>query len=192
MPCGNFGHVPPPTRSASNRNSKGADAGRQADKIIARANGTDGRDPRATASMTRAPTEATPPECHVPARVRTEAPGVSPRWAHALSDRQASVLSPMRPSRRKRGHADDVRVAAQHKCVGDDGGDPSPCSDLTGVEPGMAGSNRRVFSVSTVAGTVPILPRVSSPANASAITRDAKRLGVARERSPGLARLFLK
>jgi hypothetical protein len=64
----------------------------------------------------------------VPARVRTEAPGVSSRWAHALSDRQASVLSPMRPSRRKRGHADDVRVAAQHQCVGDDGGDPSPCS----------------------------------------------------------------
>jgi hypothetical protein len=40
MPCGNFGHVPSPTRSASNRNSKGADAGRQADKIIARAKGT--------------------------------------------------------------------------------------------------------------------------------------------------------
>jgi hypothetical protein len=63
-------------------------------------------------------------------------------------------------------------------------GDPSPCSDLTGVEPGTAGSNRRVFSVSTVAGTVPILPRVSSPANASATIRDAKRLGVGRERSP--------
>jgi hypothetical protein len=34
----------------------------------------------------------------------------------------------------------------------------------------------RVFSVSTVAGIVPILPRVSSPTNASAATRDAKPL----------------
>ena len=41
-----------------------------------------------------------------------------------------------------------------------------------------------------VAGIVPILPRVSSPANASATTRDAKRLGVGREWPPGLLRPF--
>jgi hypothetical protein len=37
--CGNSGYAPPPTRSASGTR-KGADAGRQADKIIARAKGT--------------------------------------------------------------------------------------------------------------------------------------------------------
>jgi hypothetical protein len=137
-----------------------------------------------------APSETAPPECRVThASAPKRQASASSRWAQdALSDRQAYVVSALRPSRRKRGHADDVRVAAQHQCVGDDGGDPSPCSDLTGVEPGTAGSNRRVFSVSTVAGTVPILPRVSSPANASATIRDAKRLGVGRERSPGLTR----
>ena len=51
-------------------------------------------------------------------------------------------------------------------------------------------SNRCVFVVSSLAGKVLILPRVSAPANASAATRDAKCLGVGRERPPGLLRPF--
>src|SRR3984893_4741185 len=43
----------------------------------------------------------------------------------------------------------------------------------------------RVFSVSTVARIVPILPRVSSPANASAATRDAKPLDDREWANPG-------
>src|SRR6202011_1416033 len=72
------------------------------------------RAPSTTAPMASAPTEAAPPECRVTARVRTEAPGVGivSLGSGFSYDRQASVLSAMRPSRRKRGHADDVRVAA--------------------------------------------------------------------------------
>jgi len=51
-------------------------------------------------------------------------------------------------------------------------------------------SNRCVFVVSALAGIVPILPRVSSPANASVPTRDAKRQGAGRERPQGLSRPF--
>jgi hypothetical protein len=51
-------------------------------------------------------------------------------------------------------------------------------------------SNRCVFVVSSLAGIVPKLPRVSSPANASAATRDAKCLGAGRERPQGLSRPF--
>ena len=60
--------------------------------------------------------------------------------------RQGQVLRDLvgrGPKRRKRGHADDVRVAAQHQCVGDEGGDPLRCRDFTGLEPGAAGGNRR-------------------------------------------------
>src|SRR3984893_1512642 len=101
------------------------------------------RGPRCT--WQSAPSEAAPPECRVTHASAPKRQASAPsRWAQdALSDRQAYVVSALRPSRRKRGHADDVRVSAQHQCVGDDGGDPSPCSDLTGVEPGTAGSNRR-------------------------------------------------
>jgi hypothetical protein len=51
-------------------------------------------------------------------------------------------------------------------------------------------SNRCVFVVSSLAGIVLKLPRVSSPANASAATRDAKCLGAGRERPQGLSRPF--
>jgi hypothetical protein len=51
-------------------------------------------------------------------------------------------------------------------------------------------SNRGVFVVSSLAGIVLKLPRVSSPANASATTRDAKCLGAGRERPQGLSRPF--
>jgi hypothetical protein len=47
------------------------------------------------------------------------------------------------PYRRKRRHAGDMRVGAQHQCVGDDGDNPLPCRDLIGVELGAAGGNRR-------------------------------------------------
>src|ERR1700732_3816776 len=46
-------------------------------------------------------------------------------------------------------------------------------------------SNRCVFVVSSLAGIVLKLPRVSAPANASVPTRDAKRQGVGRERPQG-------
>src|SRR3977135_1849548 len=51
-------------------------------------------------------------------------------------------------------------------------------------------SNRCVFVVSSLAGIVLKLPRVSYPANASAATRDAKCLGAGRERLQGLSRPF--
>ena len=51
-------------------------------------------------------------------------------------------------------------------------------------------SNRCVFVVSSLAGIVLKLPRVSYPAKASAATRDAKRQGAGRERLPGLSRPF--
>src|ERR1700730_331231 len=77
--------------------------------------------PRAIAPMASAPTEAALPECRVHASAPKRQASASSRWARdALYDRQASVLSAMRPSRRKRGHADDVRVAAQHQGVGND------------------------------------------------------------------------
>src|SRR6202011_3112362 len=96
-------------------------------------------------SWRSAPSEAAPPECRVTHASAPKRQASAPsRWAQdALYDRQAYVVSALRPSRRKRGHADDVRVAAQHHGVGNDGGDPSPCRDLTGVEPGTAGGNRR-------------------------------------------------
>src|SRR3984893_17920217 len=49
---------------------------------------------------------------------------------------------------------------------------------------------RFVFSVSAVAGIASIFPRVSTPANASAVFRDAKPLGAGLERPPGLSRPF--
>ena len=51
-------------------------------------------------------------------------------------------------------------------------------------------SNRCVFVVSSLAGIVLKLPRVSYPAKASATTRDAKCLGAGRERPQGLSRPF--
>ena len=51
-------------------------------------------------------------------------------------------------------------------------------------------SNRCVFVVSSLAGIVLRLPRVSYPAEASAATRDAKCLGAGRERPQGLSRPF--
>ena len=51
-------------------------------------------------------------------------------------------------------------------------------------------SNRCVFVVSSLAGIVLKLPRVSYPAEASAATRDAKCLGAGRERPQGLSRPF--
>ena len=51
-------------------------------------------------------------------------------------------------------------------------------------------SNRCVFVVSSLAGIVLKLPRVSYPAKASAATRDAKCLGAGRERPQGLSRPF--
>src|ERR1700680_4639464 len=57
-----------------------------------------------------------------------------------------------------------------------------------GSNPGPSATNSRypnVFIVSAVSAIVPILPRVSAPANASVPTRDAKRQGVGCERPPG-------
>ena len=51
-------------------------------------------------------------------------------------------------------------------------------------------SNRCVFVVSSLAGIVLKLPRVSYLANASATTRDAECLGAGRERPQGLSRPF--
>jgi type I restriction enzyme M protein len=58
--------------------------------------------------------------------------------------------------------------------------------DGAGSNPGSpareSASNRCVFVVSSLAGKVLILPRVSAPANASTPTGDAKRLGAGRKR----------
>jgi hypothetical protein len=51
-------------------------------------------------------------------------------------------------------------------------------------------SNRCVFVVSSLAGIILKLPRVSYPTNASATTGDAKPVGVGCERPPGLSRPF--
>src|ERR1700686_2276395 len=51
-------------------------------------------------------------------------------------------------------------------------------------------SNRCVFVVSSLAGIVLKLPRVSYPAKGSAATRDAKCLGAGRERPQGLSTPF--
>jgi hypothetical protein len=56
------------------------------------------------------------------------------------------------------------------------------------VRYGLNHSNRCVFVVSSLAGIVLKLPRVSYPAKASAATRDAKCLGAGRERPQDLAR----
>src|SRR6202023_1140809 len=58
-----------------------------------------------------------------------------------------------------------------------------------GSNPGLpareSASNRCVFVVSSLAGIVLKLPRVSYPAKASAATRDAKCLGAGRETAAG-------
>ena len=72
-------------------------------------------------------------------------------------------------------------------------GSNSDSVDL-GSNPGSpareSASNRCVFVVSSLAGIVLKLPRVSYPANPSATTRDAKCLGAGRERPQGLSRPF--
>src|SRR5580693_144421 len=64
-------------------------------------------------------------------------------------------------------------------------GSPAPASSAR-----ESASNRCVFVVSSLAGIVLKLPRVSYPAKASAATRDAKCLGAGRERPQGLSRPF--
>src|ERR1700730_16851035 len=76
-------------------------------------------------------------------------------------------------TRTRRGDSDSVNL----------GSNPGPPAR-------ESASNRCVFVVSSLAGKVLKLPRVSSPANASATTGDAKRLGVGRERPQGLSRPF--
>ena len=61
-------------------------------------------------------------------------------------------------------------------------------SPLTGSSARESASNR--CEVSSLAGIVLKLPRVSYPAKASAATRDAKCLGAGRERPQGLSRPF--
>src|ERR1700686_1715412 len=68
-------------------------------------------------------------------------------------------------------------------------GDSSTPESRT-LTPLISASNRCVFVVSSLAGIVLKLPRVSAPANASATTRDAKCLGAGRERPQGLSRPF--
>src|ERR1700730_3297646 len=69
--------------------------------------------------------------------------------------------SPLHPHE---GQADRPNTPSDSVNHGSNPGPPARESD----------SNRCVFVVSSLAGIVPILPRVSSPANASVPTRDAK------------------
>src|SRR3984893_7908962 len=68
----------------------------------------------------------------------------------------------------------------------------NPClrNELSPISQEGHSSNRCVFVVSSLAGIVLKLPRVSYPAKASAATRDAKCLGAGRERTQGLSRPF--
>ena len=76
-------------------------------------------------------------------------------------------------TRTRRGNSDSVNI----------GSNPGPSAR-------ESASNRCVFVVSSLAGIVLKLPRVSYPAKASAATRDAKCLGAGRERPQGLSRPF--